>query len=160
MSRAARIGIGYDIHPLAKGRALMLGGVPVESGAGLDGHSDADVLLHAICDAILGALGLGDLGEHFPGTPEYKDISSRILLERVAAMMDEKGYRLGNLDCIIHAEEPRLAPYRKSMIETIAGCLGAPQEDISVKATRGEGLGPVGEKKGMAATAVVLLEKQ
>jgi len=160
LSGAARIGIGYDIHPLAKGRALMLGGVRVESGAGLDGHSDADVLLHAICDAVLGALGLGDLGEHFPGTPEYKDISSRILLERVAGMMDEKGYRLVNLDCIIHAEEPRLAPYRDRMIEVIAGCLGAQPGDVSVKATRGEGLGPIGEKKGIAATAVVLIEKK
>lgn len=160
MSGAARIGIGYDIHPLVKGRPLMLGGVRVESGEGLDGHSDADVLLHAICDAVLGALGLGDLGEHFPCTSEYKDISSRILLERVAGMMDEKGYRLVNLDCIIHAEEPRLAPYRKRMIEAIAGCLGAPPGDVSVKATRGEGLGPIGEKKGIAATAVVLIEKK
>jgi len=138
----------------------MLGGVPVESGMGLSGHSDADVLLHAICDAILGALGMGDLGEHFPETPEYKNISSVLLLERVAGMMDEKGYRLINLDCIIHAEEPRLAPYRARMIAVIAAALGARPQDVSVKATRGEGLGPVGEKKGMAASAVVLIESK
>ncbi len=160
MNRASRIGIGYDIHPLVPGRSLMLGGVRVESALGLSGHSDADVLLHAICDAILGALGLGDLGEHFPETAEFRDISSVLLLERVGGMMDEKGYRLVNLDCIIHAEEPKLAPYRKKMAEIIACALGAQPQDVSVKATRGEGLGPVGEKKGMAASAAVLLEKK
>jgi 2-C-methyl-D-erythritol 2,4-cyclodiphosphate synthase len=154
-----RIGIGYDVHPLVEGRPLVLGGVTVDYPKGLAGHSDADALIHALCDALLGALNLGDLGAHFPETAEWKGARSVTILERVAAMVREAGYRLVNADCIIHAEEPKLAPYRERMAETIAGVLGVDAGDISIKATRGEGLGPVGEKRAMAAEAVVLLEK-
>ncbi|MBN2070695.1 MAG: 2-C-methyl-D-erythritol 2,4-cyclodiphosphate synthase [Candidatus Krumholzibacteriota bacterium] len=154
-----RIGTGYDIHPLVSGRELVLGGLHIESEMGLKGHSDADVLLHAISDALLGALALGDLGEYFPETREYRDISSVILLERVYRIILDRGYRLVNLDCIVHAEEPLLSPYRKGMTEKISSILQAEQGRVSVKATRGEGLGPVGEKKAIAARAVVLLEK-
>ncbi len=159
MKRQFRTGIGYDIHPLVEGRDLFLGGVRIDSDLGAAGHSDADVLVHAVCDAILGALAMGDLGEHFPETEEFKDISSIILLERVGAMMADAGYRVGNIDCVVHAESPRLAPYRDAMRGRIAAAVGTSMEDISVKATRGEGLGPIGEKKGIAARAVVLLER-
>jgi len=155
-----RIGIGYDIHPLVEGRPLVLGGVGVPYEKGLSGHSDADVLVHALCDALLGAIGRGDLGAHFPGTPEWKGAASVTILERVAAMTREAGYRLVNADCIIHAEEPRLAPYRERMCETLARIVGAEPGDISIKASSCEGLGPVGEKRAMAAEAVVLLEKE
>ena len=154
-----RIGIGYDIHPLLKGRDLILGGVHIESELGLDGHSDADALLHAISDALLGALSLGDLGEHFPETEDYKGISSLLLLGRAHDIVAERGYRLVNMDCIVHAEHPGLAPYREAMIENISAVLHTEKEKISVKATRGEGLGPIGESKAIAARAVVLLEK-
>ncbi len=160
MNSDLRIGIGYDIHPLKKGRDLLLGGVRIENEAGLDGHSDADVLLHAIADALLGALSLGDIGEHFPGTEEYRDASSILLLGKVFDMVTERGYRLVNLDCIVHAEDPHLAPYRKAMIEKISSVLDTGQERVSVKATTGEGLGPVGEGKAIAARAIALLEKQ
>ena len=155
-----RIGIGYDIHPLVKGRDLVLGGVLIENEAGLDGHSDADVLLHAISDALLGALALGDLGEHFPGTEKYKDASSILLLGKVFDMVTERGYRLVNVDCIVHAEYPPIAPYRKAMIEKISSVLDTEQDRVSVKATSGEGLGPVGENKAIAARAIALLEKR
>ena len=154
-----RIGIGYDIHPLLKGRDLILGGVHIESELGLDGHSDADALLHAVSDAFLGALSLGDLGEHFPETEDYKGVSSILLLGRVYDLVTERGYRLVNLDCIVHAEHPVLAPYREAMIEKIAAVLGTEKEKISVKATRGEGLGAIGESRAIAARAVVLIEK-
>jgi 2-C-methyl-D-erythritol 2,4-cyclodiphosphate synthase len=154
-----RIGIGYDIHPLVEGRPLFLGGVQVEYPKGLAGHSDADALIHALCDALLGALNLGDLGAHFPETPEWKGARSTTILERVAVMVREAGYRLVNADCIVYAEEPRLAPYRTRMAETLARVLGVDPGDISIKATRGEGLGPVGERRAMAAEAVVLIER-
>jgi len=154
-----RIGIGYDIHPLVEGRPLFLGGVQVDYPKGLSGHSDADALIHALCDALLGALNLGDLGAHFPETPQWKGARSIAILERVAAMVREAGYRLVNADCIVHAEAPKLAPYRKRMAETLASVLGVDAGDISIKATSGEGLGPIGEKRAMAAEAVVLLEK-
>lgn len=159
MRNGLRIGIGYDIHPLSEDRKLVLGGVDIESDKGLAGHSDADVLIHAVCDAMLGALSLGDLGEHFPETDEFKNISSLVLLERVRDMIAEKGYRLVNLDCIVHAEQPMLAPYRGRMVENISSMLGTEKGCVSVKATRGEGLGPVGERKAIVARAVVLLEK-
>lgn len=155
-----RIGIGYDIHPMTGGRPLVLGGIRIESDRGLSGHSDADVLLHAICDALLGACGLGDLGEHFPETEEFRDVESRVLLSRVWEMVSSMGYRLCNLDCIIHAEEPKLSPYRDEMIDLIAGLIGAGKGDVSIKATRGEGMGPVGEGMAVAAQAVVLLRKE
>ncbi|MBN2184815.1 MAG: 2-C-methyl-D-erythritol 2,4-cyclodiphosphate synthase [Candidatus Krumholzibacteriota bacterium] len=154
-----RIGTGYDIHPLLKGRDLVLGGVHIENEAGLDGHSDADALLHAVSDALLGALSLGDLGMHFPETKEYRGASSILLLGKVYALVTERGYRLVNLDCIVHAENPVIAPYREAMIEKIAAVLCTAKENVSVKATRGEGMGPIGEKRAIAARAVVLLEK-
>jgi 2-C-methyl-D-erythritol 2,4-cyclodiphosphate synthase len=154
-----RIGIGYDIHPLVEGRPLVLGGVTIPHAKGLAGHSDADVLIHALCDALLGALNLGDLGAHFPETDEWKGAASATILERVAAMVAGRGYRLVNADCVVNAEEPTLAPHRAEMAKTMAAALGADPADISVKATRGEGLGPVGEKRAIAAEAVVLLEK-
>ncbi len=154
-----RVGIGYDIHPLAGGRPLVLGGVRIEHDAGLAGHSDADALIHALCDALLGALNLGDLGEHFPETDEWKDAASTRILAAVAAMVAGEGYALVNADCVVHAEEPKLAPHRAAMARSIAAALGVEAARISIKATRGEGLGPVGEKRAIAAEAVVLLEK-
>ena len=156
-SQHYRIGIGYDIHPLVEGRPLVLGGVNVEYGKGLAGHSDADVLIHALCDALLGALRLGDLGEHFPETEEYRGISSVKILEAVAQMIAGNGYRLVNADCIIHAEQPKLAGYRDRMAERMAAVLGVDTGAVSVKATRGEGMGPVGEGAAIAAQAVVLV---
>jgi 2-C-methyl-D-erythritol 2,4-cyclodiphosphate synthase len=154
-----RVGIGYDIHPLVEGRPLVLGGVRIEYGMGLSGHSDADVLVHALCDAILGAMGEGDLGRHFPETEEFRDIDSLKLLEKVAAIAAEKGYRLVNADCIVHAEQPAISPHSAAMAEAMAAAAGTDPGRISVKATRGEGLGPVGEKRAIAARAVVLIEE-
>jgi len=154
-----RVGIGYDIHPLVEGRPLILGGVRIPHGKGLAGHSDADALIHALCDALLGALALGDLGAHFPETDEWKGAASTAILARVAAMVAERGYRLVNADCVVNAEEPKLAPYRVEMAKIIAAVLGIRDGDISIKATRGEGLGPVGERRAIAAEAIVLLEK-
>ncbi len=154
-----RIGIGYDIHPLVEGRPLVLGGVRIEHGMGLGGHSDADALVHALCDAILGAMGEGDLGRHFPETEEFRDIDSLKLLEWVAALAAEMGYRLVNADCIVHAEQPAISPHSAAMAEAMAAAAGTDPGRISVKATRGEGLGPVGEKRAIAARAVVLLEE-
>jgi 2-C-methyl-D-erythritol 2,4-cyclodiphosphate synthase len=154
-----RVGIGYDIHPLVEGRPLVLGGVRLDHPMGLDGHSDADALVHALCDAILGAIGEGDIGRHFPGTDEFKDIDSLVLLARVAAMALVKGYRLVNADCIVHAEQPAISPHAAAMETAMAAAAGTDPGRISVKATRGEGLGPVGEKRAIAARAVVLLEE-
>jgi 2-C-methyl-D-erythritol 2,4-cyclodiphosphate synthase len=138
----------------------VLGGVAIEFDKGLSGHSDADVLVHALCDALLGALNLGDLGGHFPETDEFRDISSLVLLERVAAMISERGYGLVNADCIVHAERPMIAPYRAEMSTNLAGALGVSASSISVKATKGEGLGPIGEGGAIAASVVVLLEER
>ncbi len=155
-----RIGIGYDIHPLVSGRPLVLGGVEVAFERGLAGHSDGDALLHALCDALLGAVSLGDLGTHFPETEEFRGISSTKILKRVVEMVVERGYRLVNADCIVHAEQPMLSPYREKMVESISGALGVKSEQVSIKATRGEGLGVIGEGSAIAARAVVLLEKR
>jgi 2-C-methyl-D-erythritol 2,4-cyclodiphosphate synthase len=154
-----RVGIGYDIHPLVEGRPLVLGGVRIEHDMGLSGHSDADALVHALCDAILGAMGEGDLGRHFPETEEFRDIDSLKLLAKVAAIAAEKGYRLVNADCIVHAEQPAISPHSAAMAEAMAAAAGTDPGRISVKATRGEGLGPVGEKRAIAARAVVLIEE-
>jgi 2-C-methyl-D-erythritol 2,4-cyclodiphosphate synthase len=154
-----RIGIGYDVHPLVEGRALVLGGVRIPHGKGLAGHSDADALVHALCDALLGAANLGDLGKHFPETDEWKGAASTAILSRVGAMVAAEGYRLVNADCIVNAEEPTLAPHRAAMAAAIAAALGVEPADVSIKATRGEGLGPVGEGRAIAAEAVVLLER-
>jgi 2-C-methyl-D-erythritol 2,4-cyclodiphosphate synthase len=154
-----RVGLGYDIHPLVEGRDLVLGGVRIEHDLGLEGHSDADALVHALCDAILGAIGEGDLGRHFPETDEFRDADSLALLGKVAEMMSEKGYCLVNADCIVHAEQPKIAPHAAAMAKAMAGAMGAEPDRIAVKATRGEGMGPVGEKRAIAARAVVLLER-
>jgi 2-C-methyl-D-erythritol 2,4-cyclodiphosphate synthase len=155
-----RIGFGYDVHPLVEGRKLILGGVEVPFEKGLEGHSDADVLLHAICDGILGALGEGDIGIHFPNTdPQFRGISSLRLLRAVAAKTAEKNFIIGNLDSTVVAESPRIGPLIPQMKEEIAGALGISPQQINIKATTCEGLGFIGEGKGMAAYAVVLLKE-
>jgi 2-C-methyl-D-erythritol 2,4-cyclodiphosphate synthase len=155
-----RIGIGYDVHQLVEGRELWIGGVKIPYERGLLGHSDADVLLHAIADAILGAIGEGDIGTHFPDTDDaYKGISSVTLLQRVGILAREKGYKLGNLDCVLLAQKPKVSPYIQSMKHTIAGALETDPSLITIKATTTEKLGFVGREEGMAAEAVVLLYK-
>ena len=153
-----RIGHGYDVHQLVAGRDLILGGVKIAHAKGLLGHSDADVLLHAICDACLGAAGLGDLGRHFPDSdPRYKGIDSRDLLRHVEALLDERGWRLENLDSTIIAQAPKLAPHIPAMIANIAADLGISADCVNVKATTTEKLGFAGREEGIAAHAVVLL---
>ena len=150
-----RIGFGYDVHRVAAGRPLVLGGVRLESEWGLDGHSDADVLAHAIGDALLGAAALGDLGVHFPpGDPKWKDASSLTLLEHIARLLAERGFRIGNVDATLLAERPRLGPHREAMRGRLAAAVGLPVESVSVKATTSEGLGFVGRHEGLAAMAV------
>jgi len=156
-----RVGIGFDAHQFAAGRPLILGGVQVEYPLGLLGYSDADVALHAIADAILGAAALGDLGQHFPtGDPRYRDASSVQILRRVVEMAAERGLGIGNVDLTIIAQRPRLAPYVAAMRASIALTLEAPQERVSVKATTTDHLGFVGREEGIAALAVALLEPQ
>lgn len=153
-----RIGHGYDVHRFAEGRDLVLGGVKIPHDRGLLGHSDADVLTHAIMDALLGAAALGDIGLHFPDSdPAYRGISSLSLLERVGKLLREKGYSVGNIDATVVAEEPRLRPYIDAMRKNIAAALGVDAELVSVKATTEEGLGFTGERLGIAAHAVCLL---
>ncbi len=153
-----RVGFGYDVHRLAAGRKLILGGVEIPSATGLEGHSDADVLLHAICDGILGALGEGDIGIHFPNAdPRYRGISSLSLLTTVARKMAERKFALANLDSTVVAERPRLAPYISQMAEKIAAVLQVSPGAVNIKATTSEGLGFVGEGQGIVAFAVVLL---
>jgi len=155
-----RIGIGYDIHRFIEGRPLILGGVEIPYGHGLEGHSDADVLLHAVCDALLGALGKGDIGEHFPNTDAaFKDISSMVLLERVYKMVEDAGYKVNNVDCVIQAEEPNLKTYKNQMCFHIAYKLALSEDAVNVKATTQERLGAIGHKEGIAAFASVLLIK-
>ena len=155
-----RIGHGYDVHRLVEGRKLILGGVEIPYEKGLLGHSDADVLLHALMDAMLGAAALGDIGRHFPDKdPAYAGIDSTVLLARVNDLLKEKHYSVVNLDCTILAQRPKLMPYIPQMIETIAAVLEIPTDFVSVKATTEEGLGFTGEGLGIAAHAVVLLEK-
>ncbi|MBN8479297.1 MAG: 2-C-methyl-D-erythritol 2,4-cyclodiphosphate synthase [Burkholderiales bacterium] len=154
-----RIGTGFDVHALVPGRDLILGGVHVPYDRGLDGHSDADVLIHAIGDAILGALALGDLGRHFPDTdPKWKGADSRKLLRRIVALMTERGYAIGNVDATIIAQAPKLAPHIGAMREHLAADLECTLDDVSVKATTTEKLGYTGRGEGIAAQAVVLLE--
>lgn len=155
-----RIGQSSDIHQLAEGRRLILGGVEIEHTKGLVGHSDADALLHAVAEAVIGALGEGDLGKHFPDTdPQYKGISSLILLEHVTRLMEAKGYRIGNVDALIMIERPKMAPHISAMRKNIAAALRCGEDQVNVKATRGEKLGFVGREEGVLAQAVVLLEK-
>lgn len=156
-----RIGQSIDIHQLVENRDLILGGVKIPYEKGLLGHSDADVLAHAIAEAIIGALALGDLGTHFPDNdPKYKDISSLILLEEVYKMMIANNYIIGNVDATILIEEPKLAPYKKQMQQNIANILHCDINQVNIKATRGEKLGFVGNKEGVIAQAVVLLEEK
>ena len=153
-----RIGHGYDVHRLVPDRALILGGVTVPFEKGLLGHSDADVLLHAICDALLGAAALGDIGRHFPDSdPTLKDIDSRVLLLRTAELIREKGWQIGNIDATVVAQAPRLSPYIEAMKENIATVLSLPTDTVNVKATTEEHLGFTGEGLGIAAHAVCLL---
>jgi 2-C-methyl-D-erythritol 2,4-cyclodiphosphate synthase len=153
-----RIGHGYDVHPLVAGRDLILGGVKIPHGKGLHGHSDADVLMHAICDACLGAAGLGDIGRHFPDTdPQYKNIDSRKLLRKVKDAIAERGWKIANVDSTIVAQAPRVAPYLAQMMTNISADLGIPAESINIKATTTEKLGFAGREEGIAAHAVVLL---
>jgi 2-C-methyl-D-erythritol 2,4-cyclodiphosphate synthase len=155
-----RIGFGYDVHPLVEGRKLILGGVEIPFGKGLEGHSDADVLLHALCDAILGALGEGDIGKHFPNTdPQFRGISSLRLLEAVSSLLPGKLFGVENLDVSVVAEKPRIAAYIPRMTEQISRVLNLAPERVNIKATTSEGLGFVGEGKGIAAYAVVLLKE-
>jgi 2-C-methyl-D-erythritol 2,4-cyclodiphosphate synthase len=155
-----RVGLGYDIHRVAAGRPLVLGGVRFESEWGLEGHSDADVLLHAIGDALLGAAGLGDLGTHFPpGDPKWKDASSLDLLRRIAALLAQAGATVENVDAMLVAEAPKLAPHREAMLANIAGALGIEVADVSVKATTNEQLGSLGRREGLAAMAVALVAR-
>ncbi len=157
-----RIGFGYDVHPMVPGRKLILGGVEIAFERGLHGHSDADVLLHAICDALLGAMADGDIGKHFPNTdPRFRGISSLELLKQVGGRMEQRGLTIGNVDATVVAERPMIGPHIPQMVERIASCLGIQKGQVNVKATTSEGLGFVGEGKGIQAYAVVLLiEKQ
>ncbi|RNC83729.1 MAG: 2-C-methyl-D-erythritol 2,4-cyclodiphosphate synthase [Balneola sp.] len=155
-----RIGYGFDIHKLVSGRKLILGGIEIPFEKGLLGHSDADVLLHAISDALLGALALGDIGQHFPDNdPEFKDADSRVLLRSCYKLIRERGYKLVNLDVTIVAERPKLMPHLPKIRKTIADDLEATLENISIKATTSEKMGFVGREEGISATAVVLIEK-
>ncbi|MBW1698237.1 MAG: 2-C-methyl-D-erythritol 2,4-cyclodiphosphate synthase [Deltaproteobacteria bacterium] len=155
-----RIGFGYDIHRLVKGRRLVLGGETIPFDKGLLGHSDADVLIHAVCDAVLGAAALGDIGMYFPDTdPEYKDISSLFFLKRIEEMTARKGYRVENIDGTIVAEAPKISPYREKMRHNIAQALKIDIDRVSVKATTSEGLGIIGKGMGIGAMCVALIEK-
>lgn len=155
-----RIGHGYDVHRLAAGRPLILGGAAIPYERGLDGHSDADVLTHAVMDALLGAAALGDIGQHFPDSdPAYEGADSLALLRAVGAELREHGFRVVNLDATVLAQAPKLAPYRESMRQNIADALGVRTEQVSVKATTEEGLGFTGRGEGIAAHAVALIER-
>ncbi|MCK6542772.1 2-C-methyl-D-erythritol 2,4-cyclodiphosphate synthase [bacterium] len=155
-----RIGQGYDVHRLAEGRKMILGGVEIPADKGPLGHSDADVLLHAICDALLGAIGLGDIGKHFPDTDQaYKNISSLILLEKVYALITERNYRVGNVDATLVLQKPKIAPHVPAMKKNIAAVLHVEEERVSIKATTSEELGFVGAGDGVVAYAVALVFK-
>ena len=156
-----RIGFGNDIHRLIEGKPLIIGGVEIPSGLGADGHSDADVLLHAVTDAILGALALGDIGSHFPNSdPQWENAESRVFLEKAVALAVEKGYRVGNVDSTISLESPKLRPYIDPMRENLAKLLDTDIGDIGIKAKTGEGLDAVGMGLALRAEAVVLMERR
>ncbi|MBQ8758893.1 MAG: 2-C-methyl-D-erythritol 2,4-cyclodiphosphate synthase [Clostridia bacterium] len=155
-----RIGHGYDVHKLVEGRKLILGGVEIPHTLGLLGHSDADVLIHALMDAMLGALALGDIGKHFPDTSgEFKDISSMILLERVCGLVKEKGYEISNADITVIAQKPKLLPHIPQMVKNICDTCGCSEDFINVKATTEEQLGFTGRQEGISAHAVVIMKK-
>lgn len=155
-----KVGIGYDVHALVEGRLLILGGVEIPYERGLLGHSDADVLIHAIMDALLGALALGDIGKHFPDhDPHYRGISSLALLEHVMGLLESRGYRVGNVDSVIVAERPKLAPFISKMRSNLSRVMNVEDSCVSVKATTTERLGFVGREEGIAAQAIVSLER-
>ncbi|MGD9084602.1 MAG: 2-C-methyl-D-erythritol 2,4-cyclodiphosphate synthase [Desulfobacterales bacterium] len=154
-----RIGIGYDIHRLVKGRPLILGGVSIAYEKGLLGHSDADVLSHAICDALLGAAGLSDIGTHFPDNdPQYKDISSLKLLTETCQLLTDKGFRIVNLDTTLFAQAPKLAPHRQKMKTKLADAMNISPAEVNIKATTTEGLGVIGKGEGIAAMCIALID--
>lgn len=154
-----RVGIGYDIHPLVPGRKLILGGIEIPHAKGLDGHSDADALTHAVCDALLGAMGEGDLGTHFPASDQrYKNIASLKLLAEVVSLMSRKNCRLVNLDAVINAQAPRLGPHLNAMKDSLAKTMGVEPARINLKVKSGEGQGAVGREEAMTARAVCLIE--
>lgn len=156
-----RVGIGYDVHQFAEGKELWLGGIKIDATRGLLGHSDADVLIHAICDALLGAVHLRDIGFHFPDTSaDYKNIDSKILLRKVVDLIHFKGFRIGNIDVVVMAQQPKLNPYIELMQNCLAEVMGIEEEDVTIKATTTEKLGFVGREEGIAAQAVVLLYKE
>lgn len=155
-----RVGFGYDVHRLAENRDLWLGGIKIEHTKGLLGHSDADVLIHVICDAMLGAANMRDIGYHFPDTAgEFKNIDSKILLKETLNIIAQKGFRIGNIDATICAEKPKINPHIPAMQEVLADILQISADDISIKATTSERMGFVGREEGFAAYAVVLIEK-
>lgn len=156
-----RIGFGFDVHQLTEDRDLWLGGVKIPSDKGAKGHSDADVLLHAICDALLGALALGDIGQHFPDTDNaFRNIDSKILLTRVMELVSKKGYKVGNIDSTLCIEKPKVMPYAMQMRETIAGICSVSTDDVSIKATTSEAMGFIGRREGVTAYAVALLVRE
>ncbi len=156
-----RVGMGYDVHKLTEGRDLILGGVTIPWEKGLLGHSDADVLIHAVMDALLGAAALGDIGRHFPDTdPAYKGISSLKLLEHVMCLLDKNGFSVGNVDAVIIAQKPKMAPHIPQMRKNLAEAMGIPEGRVNVKATTEEGLGFTGRGEGIASQAVCLLEEK
>ena len=155
-----RVGFGFDVHQLAVGNDFWLGGIKVTHHKGAVGHSDADVMIHAVCDALLGAANLGDIGKHFPDTSsEFKNIDSKLLLKRVAELLTEKKYVIGNIDVTLCLQQPKIAVYIPSMQSTLAEVLNIPEEDISIKATTTENLGYVGRQEGVSCYAVALLER-
>lgn len=155
-----RAGIGFDVHTLVEGRPLVLGGVVIPFPKGLHGHSDADVLVHAIMDALLGAISAQDIGQHFPDADErYRGVSSIALLEEVGGMLRERGYRVRNVDAVVMAESPKIAPYREEMASNVAKAIGVGVGDVSIKATTTEKLGFVGRQEGIAAQAIAMVEE-
>lgn len=155
-----RIGQGFDVHEFAEGRPLIIGGIKIPHSKGLIGHSDADVLLHTVTDAALGAIGKGDIGHHFPDTDEaFKDADSALLLQKVWALVEEEGYQLGNIDCTIMAQQPKMAPHIEDIKNRVASLLNAKPEQVNIKATTTEKLGFVGREEGIATLAAILLVK-
>ena len=155
-----RVGLGYDVHRLVEGRKLFLGGIEIPYIKGLLGHSDADALLHAICDALLGAVALGDIGEHFPDTdPKYEGVSSVELVKKVNSLVKEKGFLINNIDAVVIAQQPNLAPFKKKMRQSISRILNIKEEAVSIKAKTNQGLGDTGRKEAIAAYAVVCVNK-
>jgi 2-C-methyl-D-erythritol 2,4-cyclodiphosphate synthase len=160
MKYATRVGIGFDVHRLVRGRNLILGGLHIESNVGLEGHSDGDVLLHAVTDAILGACAMGDIGDHFSNAdPRWKDANSNTFLQEAVARAEDAGFEIANLDSVIVAERPHLGAWKEAIRATLAGLLGVPVDRVNVKAKTNEGLGPVGEGRAIEAHAVVLLRR-